>query len=283
MNHIPEYITEIIISIIVMSSLFIFHKFWAKTAKTYWVRIVILIWMLAVQIWFYIDKDIFNPNADKFMYFELCNMVAWTSIILMIFPTKIQVDALLPLAIIGPTLTILIPLNKGFTFAEWEYYQFYFGHLGTLFGYFYIYLYGYTNSKLSWVSIKRSMCYAFIFLTFVMVWNMAYSRHNPLEPAPSGQGNLWWGPNYIYGLILFNIGLGSLSLLNQYFMMILVLGPAMMLIAYTILYFVRPLYAHCGTEKLKFNIHDDILGLKAFFTKENVKHKWLRIINKIKA
>ncbi|AVP49262.1 TMEM164 family acyltransferase [Williamsoniiplasma luminosum] len=286
MNHLAEYIVALLVSVILMGSLFVFHKFWAKTTKTYWVRIVIIAWMLVVQISFYVTQDIFNKDKPStFMYWELCNILAWTSIFLMIFPTKLQLDFFMPLAIIGPGLTIFVPVGEGYSFSSFWYYQFYLGHLITLFAYFYIYLFGYTKSQFNWTMIRRSYTFAFFLLTFVMIWNMAYvpNGHNPLEPVPSGEssGN-YWGPNYIFGQIINNIGLGYLSLLVQYFLMILVFGPVLLIVSWMILYFTRPIYANCGTEKIKFNFREDILDVKTIFTKQNLKTICKNLINKIK-
>ncbi|ATZ18910.1 hypothetical protein ESOMN_v1c05280 [Williamsoniiplasma somnilux] len=277
MNHIPEYIFAISTSVLLIGSLFVFHRFWAKTTKTIWVRLVIFAWILASQIWFYVHEQIFNSSIpETFMYWELCNIVTWSTLFLMIMPSKFQVDIFMPLAIIGPLLTIVVPTEEStaFGFNTFRYYNYYFGHLGALFGYLYIYLFDYTGARLNWQSMRRTTIFSFGLLTFVMVWNMAYlpETSNPLKPLPE-EADLasYWGPNYIYRDIIYNLGLGNLSLITQYLLMIFIFGPMVLIWGWTAMFFARPIYANHGTEKLKFNIKEDILSIKTTFTKDNFK------------
>ncbi|AVP49329.1 TMEM164 family acyltransferase [Williamsoniiplasma luminosum] len=292
MDHLAEFLFSLIASIALIASLFIFHKFWAKTAKTYWVRIIVGSWLLVGEIWFLVTKDIFvfkladgTPNP-MFMYWELCAILTVTAIILMVVPSKLNLDLFLPFAILAPIIVIVVPTadTKSWGFDNFRYWNYYFGHLGLMFAYLYTYLFGYTKAKLSWQSIRRSAAFAFFLSTFLMVWNMAYvpNGHSPLEPAPAGEDlNKWWGPNYLYKFLMYYLGMGRFSLLNQYFMMIFVLMPVILIFSWTLLYFLRPMYANCGAERLKFDIHENILGFKTIFTKDNFKQTSKSLLNKI--
>ncbi|PPE05747.1 YwaF family protein [Williamsoniiplasma lucivorax] len=299
MQHIAEFVIALTAFVGLITSLFVFHKFWAKTTKTIWVRLIIMVWLLISEIWFIVNNQVFEMYIlkdgewiinSKFMYFELCNLLTVTGAILMFMPTKLNLDMLLPLAIIAPIIVLIVPTqeSQSWSFANFRYWNYYFGHIGIIFGYLYIYLYDFTGARLSWKSMRRSMAFALFFLTFVMVWNMAFvpNGHNPLDPAPPGSTitdlNNYWGPNYVYKFILYYLGLGTQSLLAQYFLMIFVLGPVIMLVGWTIIYFVRPIYADRGTEKLKYNVKEDILGFKTTFTKANMKQIFQTTIKKIK-
>ncbi|ATZ17188.1 hypothetical protein ELUMI_v1c04640 [Williamsoniiplasma luminosum] len=282
MNHIAEYIVGVIASILIISTLFIFRKFWAKTAKTYWVRIILAGWMLGNQIFITIFQNI---TWD----WELCHILAWSSIVLMLIPTKIQIDLFMPLVMIGPVLAIaggIVGTAKDYGFDHYRYYNYYFGHLGILFSYLYIYLYDFTGARLTWKSMKRSAIFALLLLTFVMMWNMSHlpAGSDPLKPVPPGKiPSEYWGENYIYKYIIYNLGLGKLSLLNQYFVLIFGFGPIIMVIGWTLMFFARPIYENRGEQKLKFNLQEDILGIKTTFTKSNYKKIWVNFKSKIKA
>ncbi|AVP49060.1 TMEM164 family acyltransferase [Williamsoniiplasma luminosum] len=271
MNHIPEYVVAVIVSIIFISSLFIFHKFWAKTTKTIWVRLIFGVWMLGNQIY----TTIWNGHFDL----ELCHLIGWSTALLMLFPTKFQVDIFLPLVFVGPGLSILggiVGDGAEFGFNQFRYYNYYYGHLTMIIGYLYIYLYDYTGARLIWKSMQRSSLFGLMLLTFVMVINMALipDGHSPLQGIDPNlshsQLDAYWGVNYIFGHLSYNIGVGHWSLLNQYFIVMYAIGPMFVILAWIIIYFARPIYVNRGSEKLKFNIYEDILGIKT--TKPRSKH-----------
>ncbi|PPE05487.1 hypothetical protein [Williamsoniiplasma lucivorax] len=269
--QILEYLFGFGVSILVIASFFIFHKFWAKTTKTYWVRIIVAGWMIGNQIWL-------GTYEGHWINFEICHILAWSTVVLMFIPNKLQVELFLPLVMVGPVLSIAggivaAPADAGF--AHFRYWNYYFAHLGIMVGYLYIYLFDFTGACLNWKMLKRSGLFAVCLLTFIMVWNMAHvpAGHNPLKPVPVGEDvATWWGSNDTYKHIFGNIGLGYLSLLVQYFLMMFVFGPAILVLCWTAIFFARPIYAYKGTEKLKFNIHDEVLGIKKHLTKKNFKN-----------
>lgn len=279
-----EYLVGTVPSVILISSLFIFKSFWAKTIKTYWVRGIGIVWTLVSIIYFYITnvntKD-FNSTMNTLFYWELCNIVSWASLILMVIPSRLNLQLILPLALVGPTMAIFIPteLSLSLHFDNFRYWEFYFSHLSGLFTYLYMYLYGYTNTKLDWQFIRRSASFAFILLTFVEVWNLLFMKGNvdPLS-TPTGVINDYFYPNFIYKNIFNNIGLGSLNMAAQYFLMILVFCPLVMILIWTFLYFVRPIYLDKGETRVKFDIHENLLDLKNVFSKERVKLLYNKII-----
>ncbi|PPE05494.1 YwaF family protein [Williamsoniiplasma lucivorax] len=281
MSHIAEYLVGMIVSILVITSMFVFHKFWAKTTKTYWVRIILFAWMLGNQIYIVIFENI---TFD----WELCYILAWSAVILMACPTKLQIDLFMPLVMVGPILAIgggFVGTAKEFGFDHFRYWNYYFAHLGIIVSYLYIYLYDFTGARLSWQSIRRSAIFSVLLLTFVMVWNMAYIPvgTNPLESLPVGtKPNGHWGKNYIYKFIFDNLGLGYLNLLAQYFIMIFGFSWILFPLCYTMMFFARPIYANQGTEKLKFDIHEEILGIKKIVTKQNLQKVYATIALKIK-
>lgn len=276
-----EYLFSLIASIILISSLFIFKSFWAKTIKTYWIRGMVIIWTIISIIYFYIisiDTTDFNSTINTVFYWELCNVVSWGSLILMLIPSKINVQMFLPLSLIGPVLTILVPTSgsKELRFNDFAYWQFYFSHLSSLFSYLYIYLYGYTNTKLDWQLIRRSALFAFVLLTFVEVWNLLFMKGN-VDPLthPNWVTNLRFYPNYIFRDIFNNIGLRHLNVAQQYFLGIFVFGPVLISIIWTLLYFVRPIYLNKGKTRVKFDIHENLLNFKNIFNKD-----WITLIFK---
>lgn len=283
MSWILEYLVSLVISTSVISSLFIFKGFWAKTAKSGWVRGIVFVWMIGwVGYYYYLtlvqDKhafDDFNTAINKLFYWELCNVVAFVSMILMIFPRKYILDFVLPLAIIGPTLTILTPTEESmaFTFGDARYYQFYLSHLGSLFGFLYVYLYGVTKAEFGWQMVRRSYLFSFFLLTFVLFWNIIFMKGgvNPLShPTDPNDitGENGFFPNFIFRDIINNVNLGHLNMIGQYFMMIMILGPFLLLCAYTVLWFARPMYADSGRTKLTINYKKDPLDLRRMITKE---------------
>ncbi|AGM25369.1 YwaF family protein [Spiroplasma chrysopicola] len=222
------HIIAVIISFIVMASLFMFTKFYANKYVNISIRVTSIIWLLITQLYFIINRIIDNPHdINSYIYLELCNMVGWSAIIILIFPTKIQMDTFFPLAIIGPALTILIPKDwNSLVFSNFWYYQFYFGHLVGMYAYFYIYLYGQTKFKFSKQLISRSVLTGTLILSLVEVYNLTFGNN----------------ANYIFKDIVGAIGQDQWPQGWQFLFVLCVAGPVFLTVSWTVIYFFKPIY-----------------------------------------
>ncbi|AGM26243.1 hypothetical protein SSYRP_v1c06530 [Spiroplasma syrphidicola EA-1] len=255
-----SWILAITLSFFLWASLWMFPKFYKKTANHWYLRVVVAIWILFVEVErLYIMLR--NGGWQHFPnYFTLysCSIVAWLSIIILFFPHKIFLECFFPLAIFGPILTLLAPSSLP-PLTELHYYTFFFGHTFSLFAFLYVYLYGLSDYKLNKDTIKnvaiKSILAGLIMLLAVELFNQYFDT------------------NYITGDITGALGLGTWARPWQ-FVITFVLGLLMIIIGNAILYFSKPIYAYKSQVKLHDTYWEIWMGkIKAKFKKSKQQPK----------
>ncbi|AGM25076.1 TMEM164 family acyltransferase [Spiroplasma chrysopicola] len=216
-------ILAIIISILLLISLHAFPNFYAKKNIRHSVRIIIFIWMSYVQIQV-CYQHILNNNyqISGWFYLELCTLSGWITIILMVWPNKLILQCFFPFAIFGPVLTLVVPNNYPLI-SELAFYRFYFGHTAILFGFFYIYWYGFTDYQFSKEAILKTFLTGIIIILAVELFNQYFNT------------------NYIIGDIEGALGIE----LARPFLFLLTLGgigPVLIFLSYLPIYFFKPIY-----------------------------------------
>ncbi|AGM25208.1 TMEM164 family acyltransferase [Spiroplasma chrysopicola] len=231
-----SWILAIILSFFLWASLWMFPKFYKKTANHWYLRVVMAIWILIVEGQrFYAMLN--NGGWQHFPnYFSLysCSIVAWVSVIILFFPHKIFLECFFPLAIFGPILTLFFPTYL-VPLTDFYYYIFFFGHTFSLFAFLYVYLYGLSDFKVKKDTVKnvivKSILTGLIMLLAVELFNQYFDT------------------NYIIGDIAGALGLGDWARPWQ-FVITFVLGLLMIIIGDVILYFSKPIYAYKSQVKL---------------------------------
>ncbi|AGM26138.1 hypothetical protein SSYRP_v1c05480 [Spiroplasma syrphidicola EA-1] len=216
-------ILAIIISILLLMSLHAFPNFYAKKNVRNIVRIIIFLWMSYVQIQV-CYQHVLNNNFQTpgWFYLELCTLSGWITIILMVWPNKLMLQCFFPYAIFGPVLTLIVPNNYPLV-TELSFYRFYFGHTAILFGFFYLYWYGFTDYHFSKDTILKSIISGLITIIAVELFNQYFNT------------------NYILGDIEGALGI-KLTRPFLFLLTIGVIGPVLIFLSYLPIYFFKPIY-----------------------------------------
>ncbi|WP_031543287.1 YwaF family protein [Mesoplasma photuris] len=263
--------------------LFVFKDFWAKTAQKNngaYVRYPIAIILIVSQIYWYVvrikqvvdydfttesgtwDQERFNLLIlNNVFYMEVCNLVAWCGVLICLFPnaTKRLFDSTLTLALIGPVMVMIVPSKGGFDmdFNSVRYWQFYYGHWLSIMAYVYPYMFGIIKFEWNKQYLIRSFSFAWIFSTFVMVWNLLFAVE-PIDELDQWAWNLngeqMGYPAFIFRDVFNNTGFGYLPMWAQYFLLNFLIGPIAVFGIFMLLYIFRPLYIKNGNIKSEYRL-----------------------------
>ncbi|WP_368487167.1 hypothetical protein [Spiroplasma sp. DGKH1] len=227
-----SWVLAIIIAILLVGSLWVFPNFYFKTTKTWYLRFAIVAWLLiteATQFWEMLSNQGWQHFANYFTLYA-CTISAWVAIIMLLYPKRIFLDCFFPLGVMGPILTLIFP-SKQPTIFEWTYYVFFLGHILTLFGFMYIYLFNFTDYKFSKRAFQFAIITGIIVLALVELFNV------------------YFGTNYIVGDITWALGLKELPRPWQ-FVVAFFSGLGIILIGLAIPYFFKPIYQYQTNTKL---------------------------------
>ncbi len=221
--------------IVLLGTLYIFPNFYIKFIINKKVvnilfRVMLITFLLVTQLYFYINFLLANggyKNWHNWFYLEICNVVNWVAIFLLIFPNKLLLDCTLPLGIAGPSLTILLgSLAVQFKMEEYMYWQFYFGHMTIIFSYLFLYNYGFTKSKFDINIIKRSLTFITIFGLSTEVYNLAF------------------GTNYmISDLVGVFPSINTKDQIYQFLFVFVWIFPLVFSIMYVVIWYFKPIYS----------------------------------------
>ncbi|AGM25523.1 TMEM164 family acyltransferase [Spiroplasma chrysopicola] len=225
------WLIAIVLIVFACLSLNMFPKFYAKTTKKLYLRGIILILIIIVQVSHFISYAMekgFN-NIISYFYLQVCTITSFALIILLIYPKKIFLECFGPLAITGPLFALAVPLNY-YPSSFW-YYEYYFGHGLITYGYLYVYWYGITNYKFDHRTVSRSVIILIIIYLCAELFNNYFGTEYILDTYwymtclfPEGWHMKEWSRPAISAVFFF------------------VIGPVVILIGVLPLWFFKPIY-----------------------------------------
>ncbi len=226
-----SWLLAIFLSLFLWTSLSLFPKFY-KNKKTYTsIRLILIVFLLFVQLqrtWYlHLRVNGWGNPADYFLLY-FCSLSAWAAIVILIYPNKRTLNCFFPYMIMGPVVTFIFPTEKP---VLWDinFFTFYLSHACTLFTAMYIYLYGYTDYKLSKDSIVWSAVTGFIVVFGVEVYNLYFDQ------------------NFIIGDVAGAFNITHLKRPLQ-LLITFVGGVPFVFIGLSFTYFFKPIYIKEGTK-----------------------------------
>ncbi len=146
--NIIKIILPMLFVILILNTFFIFPNFYIKLVRNKWsnlsLRMILISVFLIIQFTFYFTTLIANnewENWKNWIFPEICTMLDWMIIVILIFPNKLLVECLAPIGIVAGIVNVFlggIVLSSLIKFNTFRYWQFYFGHAIMLCTYFFI-------------------------------------------------------------------------------------------------------------------------------------------------
>lgn len=170
-----NYWIGLILPLLLIISLFIFKKFYAKLVKKDLFRYFLGLLQLLLFIGYYVFHFL-TPNFDliQFLPFQLCSVLDLTSAFILLFPSEKLFTITLPL--VGPVLLIFLvpPVSQSYYgLNNFFFYQYYLHHTIILFTYGFYYLYGKLEYNHNY--LKQSVYSIAIFGIFVFLFNTFFN------------------------------------------------------------------------------------------------------------
>ncbi|AGM25448.1 TMEM164 family acyltransferase [Spiroplasma chrysopicola] len=211
----------IAIFVLIVGSLFVFKKYYAKTANWKWFRISIGIYQIATYFicyaiwatylavvlkenWFWGPSGMSRVRPlSEIMPLHLCSIHQLLSGFLLIFPSKRFFEICAPSALILPVLAIVNPVNAYWSLDNVFYYNYFILHTIIIFSYIYVYKYSLVGRSYTGLLLKWQFLWLFLFSIVAVIWDGIFSA-NMLYVGPNG-GSPWnvggfnigkWNTNY---------------------------------------------------------------------------------------
>ncbi|AGM26535.1 hypothetical protein SSYRP_v1c09480 [Spiroplasma syrphidicola EA-1] len=225
------WLIALVLIIFACLSLNMFPKFYAKTAEKIYLRLIVSLLVVIVQLSHFISYAMEKgfDNIISYFYLQVCTITSFALIILLIYPKKIFLECFAPLAITGPLFALAVPLEY-YPSSFW-YYEYYFGHGVITYGYLYVYWYGITNYKFDRHTVFRSAVTLVIIYLCAELFNNYFGTQYILDTYwymarlfPEGWHMKDWPRPAITAVFLF------------------VIGPVVILIGVLPLRFFKPIY-----------------------------------------
>jgi len=218
------------ISFLLIGSLFVFKKFYAKLSQHNNFKYILGIFQIFLFFSFYIIHGLSGGYSwSDYFPFQLCSVLNITSGVLLILPLEGLFNVTFP--IIGPViLAFLLPDKTKWVFGpqHFLYYDYYFIHIIIIFSYLYLYLYG--HIKFNTAFLKKSILAMTLFGCGVFIFNVSFDKNYLFIGEEGYQANIGgipfntgdWVPIARFAF-MFVVGVCLLSL--TYFMIIKTLFP----------------------------------------------------------
>ncbi|MGL5268788.1 MAG: hypothetical protein ACRC8P_03380 [Spiroplasma sp.] len=223
---------------LVITSLFLFRKFYAKVSKFDGFRYSLGSFQFLIYILYFTFHQLSGTITWKdYMPFQLCSVLNLTSAFLLIYPSEKLFS--LTFLLVGPIiLAFFLPdaSKRVYGLNNFFFYQYYLNHLIIFFGYFYLYLYNHV--KYDNLILNQSCIFITTFALCVFPFNTIFGT-NYLFIGYDGfsfSAKYWilntgnWNPILRFLFVWF-MGLGFVLLFN-----------------FLVTKYVPPFYFDCGTK-----------------------------------
>ncbi|UZQ30065.1 MAG: YwaF family protein [Spiroplasma phoeniceum] len=210
------------IFVLIIGSLFVCRKYYAKTVNWQWFRISIgiyqiITYFLTYAIWVtYLavvlkTQWIWGPvgpsqirGLSEVIPLHLCSLHQLLSGFVLFFPSRKFFEIVAPSAIVLPILAIITPVNGYWSLNNFFYYNYFILHTLIIFAYLYVYKYGLVGKPYSGLLFKWQLLWLTLFSIIAVIWDWIF-KTNQLFVGPSS-GEPWnnggfnvggWNTNFI--------------------------------------------------------------------------------------